>query len=84
MCGTFSLCRVNLGDALCSHLDNNEVGYLIHYPIPPHRQKCYSEYKEVDLPLTDSIHDSVLSVPISPVLDVDDVTVVIDVLNKFK
>ena len=44
------------------------VQTLIHYPIPPHLQKSYKEYNKMQLPITVEIHNTVLSLPISPVI----------------
>jgi len=56
---------------------------LIHYPIPPHKQKAYEEWKNLSFPITEKIHEEVLSLPISPVMSDDEISKVIDVLNKF-
>jgi len=56
--------RTERRDALIRHLVANGVGYDIHYAVPPHRQPCYAEYAGLDLPLTDTIADTVLSLPI--------------------
>ncbi|WP_396157237.1 DegT/DnrJ/EryC1/StrS family aminotransferase [Flavobacterium sp.] len=76
--------RTSNREALQDHLLANGVQTLIHYPIPPHRQKCYEVYKELDLPLTELIHKQVLSLPISPVMTIEEVQTVCDVLNKFR
>jgi len=69
--------------ALQDHLTNNEIQSLIHYPIPPHKQKAYEEWKNLSFPITEKIHEEVLSLPISPVMSDDEISKVIDVLNKF-
>ena len=66
-----------------AYLDDNKIGNLIHYPIPPHRQKALSEFASCSFPITEKIHDEVVSIPISPVLSEDHVSRVIEVLNKF-
>jgi dTDP-4-amino-4,6-dideoxygalactose transaminase len=65
-------------------LETNNIQTLIHYPIPPHKQKCYREFNKLNLPITEMIHDQVLSLPISPVMSPEEVKTVCDVLNKFK
>jgi|SRR5690554_456004 len=64
-------------------LDRNNIGYLIHYPIPPHQQEALSEYKDLKFPVTEMIHQEVISLPISPVMTEVDVEKVIAVLNKY-
>lgn len=69
--------------ALQSHLSARGVQTLIHYPIPPHRQAAYDEISSLSLPLTEAIHDEVLSLPISPTMTPDDVNAVIEAVNAF-
>jgi dTDP-4-amino-4,6-dideoxygalactose transaminase len=56
---------------------------LIHYPIPPHKQKCYEEYGSYAYPITEKIHAQELSLPMSPVLKEEEVSKIIEVLNKW-
>lgn len=65
------------------HLENNGIQTLIHYPIPPHKQQAYSNFNQLSFPITELIHDEVLSLPISPLMAMDDVNLVIDHINKF-
>jgi dTDP-4-amino-4,6-dideoxygalactose transaminase len=77
------LVRVENRDAFKAYLDMNGIGWLIHYPIPPHRQKALSMFNHLSFPITESIHQSVLSIPISPVMTEADVTAVITILNRY-
>lgn len=70
-------------DALHDYLGRNGVDTLIHYPIPPHKQECYKRWNEMSLPITEQIAAQELSLPIGPTIDFDDVTRVIEVVNKF-
>lgn len=65
------------------YLTKNEIQTLIHYPIPPNKQKCYIEYSNQSFPITEKIHAQELSLPISPVLKEEEVSKVIDVINKW-
>ena len=56
---------------------------LIHYPIPPNKQLAYKELNHLDFPITNTIHDQVLSLPISPVVTDEEVSMVIQALNSF-
>lgn len=64
-------------------LSQNGIQTLIHYPIPPHRQECYKNYFKHDLPETEKIHDEVLSLPISPVMQMKEVEKVVKVINSY-
>lgn len=76
--------RTKKRDELANFLKDNQVQTLIHYPIPPHQQKAYKELEELSFPITESIHKEVLSLPISPVLTLDEVKKVVDAVNKWK
>lgn len=65
------------------HLEAQGVQTVIHYPIPPHRQPAYTEWHSLSLPITEKIHDTVLSLPISPVMTDDEVSAVIAAVNAF-
>ncbi len=69
---------------LQSYLTENGVQTLIHYPIPPHKQLAYKEYNHFSFPITEQIHEEVLSLPISPVLTDNEVQLVIDSINSYK
>ena len=60
-------------DALKAHLDRNGVSTVIHYPIPPHRQVCYSQYRSHTLPVAEMLAGEVLSLPMSPDLQEDEI-----------
>ena len=70
-------------DQLQNYLEENGVQSLIHYPIPPHKQKCYSHWNALSFPITEKIHANELSLPISPVLSLKDAKNVVDMTNKF-
>jgi dTDP-4-amino-4,6-dideoxygalactose transaminase len=65
------------------YLDAKNIGWLIHYPIPPHQQKALQEFNQLSFPITENIHRTVVSIPISPVLTNDEVTNIINVLNSY-
>lgn len=70
-------------DALQKHLTDNGVQTLIHYPIPPHKQECYKEWNDKSLPITEKIHNQELSLPISPVMTIEEAAEVVKVVNAF-
>lgn len=65
------------------YLTDLGIQTLIHYPIPPHRQSAYKDWDHLSLPITEKIHDEVLSLPISPIMSDIDVNSVIVALNKY-
>lgn len=71
-------------EALASHLAASGIQTAVHYPVAPHRQQCYRDLlSDNSLPLTEAIHEEVLSLPMSPVLEDWQVTKVIDAVNSF-
>ncbi|MDJ0036564.1 DegT/DnrJ/EryC1/StrS family aminotransferase [Pantoea allii] len=64
-------------------LANNGIQTLIHYPIPPHKQQAYHSLEHLQLPVTEKIHDEVLSIPVSPVLTEEEVMYVVQKINEF-
>ncbi len=70
-------------DKLCKHLEKNCIQTVIHYPIPPHHQKAYSELRKLKLPISESIHDTVVSLPISSEITKKQIQLIIDVVNDF-
>lgn len=71
-------------DALQQYLTKNDVQTLIHYPIPPHKQKAYSEWNDFSFPVTEQIHYEVLSLPISQVMTNEEMERVVAVINRFE
>lgn len=69
---------------LIKHLEDEGIATLVHYPIPPHKQQAYKELNDISLPLTEEIHNQVLSLPISPVMSETDITYIIQKVNEFK
>jgi dTDP-4-amino-4,6-dideoxygalactose transaminase len=70
-------------ELLQNYLTENGVQTLIHYPIPPHKQEAYKEWNNLTFPISEKIHNEVLSLPISPVLEENEVSQIITVLNNF-
>lgn len=70
-------------ERLQEYLTRYGVQSLIHYPIPPHKQIAYPEFKQLKLPLTELIHEQVLSLPISPVIEFSEVEQIIECINAF-
>jgi len=71
--------RIDLQD----YLFNNDIQSLIHYPIPPHKQRAYEELDNLNFDISERIHNEILSIPISPVMEKEEITQIIEVLNKY-
>jgi dTDP-4-amino-4,6-dideoxygalactose transaminase len=68
---------------LQNFLTENDIQTNIHYPIPPHKQLAYQELNQMSFPLTEEIHNQVLSLPISPLMSEIEVRRVVEVINNF-
>lgn len=75
--------RVENRDQFQKYLSENGIQTAIHYPIPPHKQKAYEEWNSLHLPITEEIHRTVVSLPMSPVLHLEDVKKIVKAVNSY-
>ena len=75
--------RVKNREALQEYLFQNTIQTVIHYPVPPHKQKAFPDWHNLSFPITEQIHNEVLSLPISPVLTAAEVDFIVEVLNSY-
>lgn len=68
---------------LQNHLSENNIQSLIHYPIAPHKQTAYNEWAGESYPITEKIHDEVLSLPMDPTLSMEEVKKVVEIINQY-
>jgi dTDP-4-amino-4,6-dideoxygalactose transaminase len=71
--------RIELQD----YLKQNGIETILHYPVPPHKQKAFKNWNHLSFPITEKIHNEVLSLPISPIMTADEVDFVIQKLNAW-
>ncbi|WP_099608995.1 DegT/DnrJ/EryC1/StrS family aminotransferase [Vibrio coralliilyticus] len=76
--------RCEQREALQNWLSQNDVHTLVHYPVPPHKQMAYSEFNHLSKPITEMLHEQVISLPLDPTMDNEAVTQVIQLVNGFK
>ena len=75
--------RTKKRDEFEAYLNQNGVQTIIHYPTPPHKQGAYSEWAQQSYPLSEQIHATIISLPISPVMSDDEVREVVEIVNAF-
>ncbi len=77
--------RCNQRERLINYLNKNDIGTIIHYPIPPHLSEAYSylSYRKGDLPITEKYADEVLSLPLYNGMTEVEQDYVIDIINDF-
>ncbi|MFY0482903.1 DegT/DnrJ/EryC1/StrS family aminotransferase [Flavobacterium sp. PLA-1-15] len=75
--------RTEKRDDLQKYLSENGIQTMIHYPIPPHKQKALPQFHHLSFPITEKMHDEVLSLPISPVLTQEEIDFVVKMVNQW-
>lgn len=70
-------------DCLQKYLLDNSIHTMVHYPVPPHKQKGMKNFNSLKYPVSEKIHKEILSLPISPVMSKEDIDRVIEVINKY-
>jgi len=71
-------------DALHDYLEQHDVGTVIHYPIPPHKQECYKQWNGMTLSVSERIANEELSLPIGPTISISDVRTIVKLVNSFR
>ena len=75
--------RTQERDRFQQYLSDNGIQTIIHYPTPPHKQECYKEWNNLSFPITEEIHKTIISLPISPVMPDNEVKKVVEVVNEY-
>jgi dTDP-4-amino-4,6-dideoxygalactose transaminase len=75
--------RVQNREKFQNYLAKNGVQTMVHYPIPPHKQPAYKEWNHLSFPITEKIHNEVVSLPISPVMTDSEVRKIVKLVNEF-
>jgi len=76
--------QVKNRDHFIQFLNKNTIGYLIHYPIPPHRQKALKNELIGEFPITDMLSERIVSIPNNPILATEQLDYIIEKLNSYK
>ena len=71
-------------DRFQKYLEENNIQTIIHYPTPPHKQGAYQEWNNLSYPISEEIHRTIISLPISPVMTDDEVQRVTEVINEYR
>lgn len=65
------------------YLVKQGVQTLVHYPTPPHKQEAYESYTDLNLPITETIHREVISLPMGPTLSLEDAKKIVEIINCY-
>lgn len=76
--------RTKNRECLQNYLLENDIHTLIHYPIPPHKQTAYNQWNNDSYPISEKIHNEVISLPISGIQCFENTKRVVDIINKYE
>lgn len=75
--------RTTERDKLQQYLGKNGIETVIHYPVPPHKQPAYKEWNNQSFPITERIHNEVLSLPIGSHLSNGELQIIVEKINSY-
>ncbi|MCO6173752.1 DegT/DnrJ/EryC1/StrS family aminotransferase [Flavobacterium sp. NRK F10] len=75
--------RTENRNAFQNFLQANEIETMIHYPIPPHQQKALKDWNQLSFPVTEKIHQEIISLPINSSLTEEEIATIIKVVNAY-
>ncbi len=76
--------KTQFRETLVKYLNEKGIEIVIHYPVPPHKQEGYKELSHLSLPITEKIHETILSLPIGQNMTLEQQDYVIETLNNWK
>ena len=76
--------RAKERNRLQAYLETKGIQTLIHYPVPPYKQAAYKEWNHWSFPVTEAIHNEVLSLPISSVIGEEEIKKIVESVNKYQ
>ena len=76
--------RVAKREMFQKYLSENGIQTIIHYPIPPHKQPAYAKWNNDSYPISEKIHEQIISLPISPVMNDTEYQKVAEVINGYE
>ena len=65
------------------YLSENGIGTDVHYPIPPHKQLAYKEWNKLSFPISEKIHDEIVSLPLNIALSENEINYIIEKINQY-
>ena len=73
----------NNRDEFIKYLDAHGIETVIHYPVAPHKQKALRDYSQLSLPITELIHDTIVSIPLNSALSDADISRIVSAINNY-
>ncbi|MCW3785515.1 DegT/DnrJ/EryC1/StrS family aminotransferase [Plebeiibacterium sediminum] len=75
--------RTGFQKKFMDYMSSLGIGTMCHYPIPPHKQEALKDFSSLSLPITEAIHNEVVSIPLYSTLNNDEIEYIIEAINKF-
>jgi dTDP-4-amino-4,6-dideoxygalactose transaminase len=75
--------RVKDRKSFQEYLKGNNIETVIHYPVPPHKQTAYKEFNKLHFPVSEQIHNEIISLPISPIISDNELKHIIETVNSY-
>lgn len=75
--------RTDKRDRFQNYLKERGIETVIHYPIPPHKQKAYTEWNTRQYPITEEIHRTILSLPMDITMTEKEIGCVVKACNNY-
>ncbi len=75
--------RTRFQEKFMNYMSSLGIGTMCHYPIPPHKQEALKGFSSLSLPITEAIHNEVVSIPLYSTLNNDEIEYIIEAINKF-
>lgn len=76
--------RTRERDRFQQYLADKGVQTIIHYPTPPHKQEAYAEWNDRSYPISEEIHRTIISLPISPVMTGAEIEEIVRIVNEYR
>jgi dTDP-4-amino-4,6-dideoxygalactose transaminase len=65
------------------YLTDKQIETVIHYPLPPHKQPAYKELSNMHFPISEQVHNEIISLPISPIIPESEMKYIIETVNNY-
>jgi len=65
------------------YLETNGIGHSCHYPKPPHQQEAFSNFNNMNFPVTERFHEREVSIPCNPLITSQEAERIIEILNNY-
>ena len=70
-------------DIFQDYLMQSGIGSIIHYPIPPHKQKALERFGAKKLPISENLANKIISIPLAPYMSENEVYEIVEACNKY-